>query len=53
LKFAASAEDGLIGLGRIIAKRARRHGDDVLEIACSAEIPNAKLGSEIEMEFFR
>jgi hypothetical protein len=29
------------------------HGDNVLEIACSAEIPNAKPGREMEIEFFR
>jgi CTP-dependent riboflavin kinase len=29
------------------------HGDHVLEIACSRWIPNAELGTEVEVTFFR
>ena len=29
------------------------HGDNIIEISCSQEIPNADLGSRVEIEFFR
>jgi hypothetical protein len=29
------------------------HGDHIIEIACSQEIPNASPGTECEIEFFR
>jgi hypothetical protein len=29
------------------------HGDDILEITCSAEIPDLVAGTQVEVEFFR
>jgi len=37
----------------VLATGEGGHGDNVLEISCAREIPNAACGSEIQIELFR